>query len=143
MLAQPLPFIPNLHEEYHQWINELNFYKEEIILFEKQLDRIVNRNKNENVLAQAEEFKYQFTLQKEVIDNLKYYLHTSEKNLTAFVRQMRGMGLSSVKMDNHSHLRDEFKTCKSMFNKLKTSFRGFEMQSFKSAFPALTVDEMN
>ena len=126
MYAYPTISIPKLHTEYTAWMEELTFYKEEIKIFEHHLELVADKNGDRELMAQVEHFQNVFIRQKEVIDTLKHNLHVSEKQLTAFVKKMSGMGLSSIKMDNHSRLREEMQTFRRLFHDLKTEFRRFE-----------------
>jgi uncharacterized coiled-coil DUF342 family protein len=122
----PAITIPKLHTEYQSWMNELNFYKEEINIFEGHLETAVHKNKTPEVRAQVEHFQNQFIHEKEVIDELKHKLSGSEKQLAGFVKELSGLGLESIKMDNHPTLREEIKTFRKVFAALKANFRRFE-----------------
>lgn len=122
----PTITIPKLHLEYRLWMNELNFCKEEIKIFEKHLEELVARNTDLVSRTQVEHFQNQFIRQKEVIDELKHKLQISERQLAGFVRELSGMGLESIKMDNHGKLRDEMKTFRAIYQDLTEEFRRFE-----------------
>jgi hypothetical protein len=124
-MVSTLP-IPQLHQEYTTWMAELTFYKEELRIFEQHLALLLNENKTSAVAARAEQYQNQFIRHKEVIDELKHRLGMSERQLKAFVQAVQGMGLSSIKMDNHPELRKEMQTFRKMFNELKEAFRKFE-----------------
>lgn len=126
MYAYPTISIPKLHTEYTGWMDELTFYKEEIKMYEHYLEGLVCKNLSREAQAQIEHFQNVFIRQKEVIDTLKHNLNVSEKQLTAFVKKMSGMGLSSIKMDNHSRLRDEMQIFRKLFFEMKIEFRRFE-----------------
>lgn len=123
----PTLSITQLHLEYQRWINELAFYKEEIKLFENYLVNIVRSNTNSEVAVSVEHFQNQFILQNEVIDYLKHDLKMSEKHLAAFVKELSGLGLENIRMDNHSNLRERMKTFRTIFTELKKEFREFEV----------------
>lgn len=122
----PTISVRGLHLEYQLWMNELSFDKQEIALFEKQLEPIVANYTDTTVRGRAEQFQNRFIRQKEVIDELKHRLHGSEVQLAAFARDMSGMGLDSVRMDNHVKLRDEVRRFRELYTELKTEFRRFE-----------------
>lgn len=124
----PTISVRSLHLEYKVWINELNFAKEEIGIFEKHLELLVNRNTDVLVRAKIEHFQNQFIRHREVIDELKHKLHLSEVQLANFVRDMSGMGIDSVKMDNHVKLRDEQFRFREIYAELKNDFRRFESE---------------
>lgn len=122
----PTISIRSLHLEYQLWIRELIFYKEEIKIFEDHLQELIKRNTSKEVLAHAEHFQNQFICQKEVIDQIKHDLSISEIQLASFVHNLSEEGFDSIKMDNHTKLRDEIITFRKIYKELKTDFRRFE-----------------
>jgi hypothetical protein len=120
--------IRSLHLEYQLWVRELIFYKEEIKIFESHLEELVSRNTRQGVQVQIEHFQNQFICQKEVIDILKHKLNISERQLAAFVYDLSGGVIDSIRMDNHSELREEIQTFRKLYKKLKTDFRYFETE---------------
>lgn len=122
----PTTTVPKLHLEYRIWMNELNFYKEEIRIFESHLETIINKLDDVVAKSQVEHFQNQFIREKEVIDELKHKLHGSEKQLAGFVKEYSGLGLESIKMDNHGKLRDDMMTFRKIYTELKEDFRRFE-----------------
>lgn len=120
--------IRSLHLEYQLWVRELIFYKEEIKIFESHLEELVSRNTRQGVQVQIEHFQNQFICQKEVIDILKHKLNISERQLAAFVYDLSGDVIDSMRMDNHSELREEIQTFRKLYKKLKTDFRYFETE---------------
>lgn len=125
----PTITIPKLHTEYRQWIAELNNNKEEISRFEKHLEAVVNNNTNVGARAQVEHYQNQFIREKEVIDELKHKLNISERQLAGFVKELSGLGLESIKMDNHCKLREEMQIFRKIYAELKGNFRRFEVVS--------------
>jgi hypothetical protein len=118
--------IPKLHLEYRFWITELNFAKEEIEIFERHLEGLAANYRAIEVTAQIEHFQNSFIRHKEVIDILKHDLHGSEVQLASFVRELSGMGLHSIRMDNHGKLREQMTTFRKLYTELKNEFRRFE-----------------
>ncbi|RYD99841.1 MAG: hypothetical protein EOP50_04105 [Sphingobacteriales bacterium] len=122
----PTVSVRALHLEYKLWSNELDFNKEEIGIFEKHLEPIVSNYTDVDVRARVEQYQNRFIRHKEVIDELKHKLHGSEVQLATFVRDMSGMGIDSVKMDNHVKLRDDVRRFRELYGELKNEFRRFE-----------------
>jgi hypothetical protein len=126
----PTISIRSLHLEYRLWINELNFYKEEIKIFERQLEQLLNKNPVDEVCPRVEQFQNKFILQKEIIDHLKHDLNGSEKQLASFASELSGMGLESIRMDNHTKLRERMATFRKLYTEMKNEFRWFEADWF-------------
>lgn len=118
--------ISKLHHEYHSWITELSFCKEEIIIFEGHLEEIISKHQSTEITAQVEHYQNQFIRHKEVVDELKHDLNIAERQLAAFTKDLSDAGLMNIKMDNHTNLREEVLTQRYLFNDLKKEFRNFE-----------------
>jgi hypothetical protein len=117
-----------LHIEYKLWIAELNFDIELIKIFEAHLAYIATHNTSKEPAPRIEQFQNQFIRQREVIDELKHDLNTSEKQLVAFVRDMGPVGFENERLDNHPELREKFLTFRNLFEDLKIRFRYFESE---------------
>jgi len=117
-----------LHVEYKLWIAELNFDTELIKIFETHLGFIVSHLTSKEPMPRIEQFQNQFIRQREVIDELKHDLNTSEKQLVAFVREMEPVGFENERLDNHPDLRERFLIFRDLFEQLKTRFRYFESE---------------
>lgn len=126
----PTISIRNLHLEYRLWVNELAFYKDEIKIFEHQLEDSVNKKDLNEKTPKVEQFQNKFILQKEVIDLLKHDLNTSEKQLASFAQELSGTGLDGIKMDNHTKLRERMSTFRKLYSELKNDFRKFISEWF-------------
>lgn len=118
--------IPTLHSEHRVWTNELNFFKDEIKIFERRLAAVANRNEGLTVTAQVEHFQNRFIREKEVIDELKHNLSLNERQLAGFVKELNGLGLQSIRMDSHAKLRNDMQTHRKLYTELKNEFRRFE-----------------
>jgi predicted RNase H-like nuclease (RuvC/YqgF family) len=118
--------IRKLHREYHSWIVELNFCKEEIHIYEGHLEEIISKYRITEITSQVEHFQNQFIRHKEVVDELKHDLNIAEKQLAAFSKDLSDAGFMNIKMDNHTHLREEVHTQRKIFEDLKREFRSFE-----------------
>ena len=54
----------DVHQEHAEWISKLNFYKDDIKIFNTRLEEIVSKNNGEEVLAEVERFQNQFIIQR-------------------------------------------------------------------------------
>lgn len=124
----PAPSVRGLHLEYHLWMNELAFAKEEIAIFEKHLETMVRAYRDPEVLGRVAHFRNRFIRHRDLAGGLSHRLHECEKQLADFVREMSGMGIDSVRMDNHGKLREEMRGFHEIFKVLKNEFRQFEAE---------------
>lgn len=118
--------VSKLHLEHRLWIAELNFYKEELAIFETHLAQLAAQEISRETAAKVEHFQNRFICQKEVIGQLKHDLNTAEHQLVSFVQSHALPNISTLRMDNHPVLRDEMATFRKLYGELKGEFRRFE-----------------
>lgn len=70
-----------LHFEHIVWIKELEFYKNELKVFNKRLTEVSDRYTSTEVLARLEQFQNKFIVQNEVADILRHDLKKHENEL--------------------------------------------------------------
>ena len=58
--------------EHKEWQGKINFYKEEIIKLNAELEEFVLREKSKELLAQVEHFQNQFIMQREHLDIMRH-----------------------------------------------------------------------
>ncbi|GAA4330038.1 hypothetical protein [Flaviaesturariibacter amylovorans] len=112
-----LPF-PSLHQEYLLWMNELRFAVQELRIFDTYLGRVPNEA--------AGALRKQFSRHATAIDRLQLRLHGAELERARFAREMSGMGLYSVRMEDNAPLREAMLRFRDRHNEMKTTFRRFE-----------------
>lgn len=112
--------IPRLHSLHQLWENELKFYKEEIVIYEHHLERLVSRYDNRDALAELEQLQNQFIRQKEVIDELKHEIGVQEKEISQAAK--RGYRYEVVE---HSKLEEDVRIFRKLYTELKNHFYDF------------------
>ena len=70
-----------LHEEHKQWLNNLNFYKDELVIMQNRISEIAQKNSAKEILANVEHFQNQFIIQKEQIDIISHEIKLHEQAL--------------------------------------------------------------
>lgn len=117
-------YLSDLHFEHQHWLKELDFFKQEVSVFEKRLAEISSRNTAMEVRQQLESFQNQFIRQKEVIDEVKHRINEHENELSAYAKD-NPVAIDRVHFDDHSGLREEMNTFRTIFNELKDNFYKF------------------
>lgn len=79
--------IDELHFEHKLWMNEVEFYKTELSVFNKRLTEVAGMYTDKDVLASLEHFQNQFILQNEVADILMHDLNQHEQVLVDSARK--------------------------------------------------------
>ena len=63
--------ITDLHRTNREWLNLINFYRDEIRVMEKRMSEIASKNTGKEVLANLEHFQNQVIIQKAHLDDMQ------------------------------------------------------------------------
>ncbi|MBP5982314.1 MAG: hypothetical protein KA734_01220 [Fluviicola sp.] len=112
------------HEENKTWINSLQFYKEDLVIFEKRLEEIAGKNSNKEVLAFVEHFQNQFIIQRNNIDEIA---HTVNENEQALIKEINAnpVAVDHRKVENHATEKDLVLSFEKNFNDLRSEYNRF------------------
>lgn len=116
--------ISDLHFELNLWLNELKFYKDEIKIFNRRLEDIVNRNTDQEVMRQLEHFQNQYIRQIEVIDELRHEVKQHENILEQEVID-NPIDVDHRYFEDHTELRDQAVQFKKIYAELKAEYMRF------------------
>ena len=76
------------HQAYQQWLRELRFYKEEMVIFEKELNLLIERHPNLlSIIEHVEEYQKIFKQKVSKLDLLNNRIMAKEQNLSSAVNQ--------------------------------------------------------
>ena len=67
--------------------------------------------------------QHRFVQLKSLIESLKSNLYVEEKQLILFIKEVSGLGLDSIKIDNHLTSRERICSFCEQYNKLKQDIR--------------------
>jgi hypothetical protein len=115
-------YIGDLHFEHMEWVNSLEYYKDEIKIHEHRLEEIVRRNTRQEVMAELEHFQNQFIREREVIDELRHDINAHE-NMLAKESKDHPVAIDRRYFTDHTDLRERFSTFERIYKDLKTEFR--------------------
>lgn len=120
--------MPEMHAENVKWLSSMNFYEEEIKIFNKRLEELVKVNTSHDLLAQVEHFQNQFIRQREVIDEMKHEFRIEEQSIEDTIGHRQGNVAGSV-APHHHEMKDRFETFEKIYKDLKTEFEAFVSRS--------------
>ncbi|MCX6312314.1 MAG: hypothetical protein NT084_11850 [Bacteroidetes bacterium] len=121
MITKPLI---ELHLEHEEWLNKLGFYADEIALMRKNLEDVVSKNTNKELLAKGEHFQNQLILQKENIDEIKHSIKDHENYLEHRIDEKPSTS-DHRNYNDHAKMRDNFNGFEKNFNDLRREFKAF------------------
>jgi hypothetical protein len=73
--------MPELHQLHKEWVNKLNFYRDDIKSLEIRVEEIASKYTSKEVLALVEHFQNQIKIQRNEMDILMHDINSEEKNL--------------------------------------------------------------
>lgn len=116
--------VTELHAERKEWLNTLQFYKDDIISLRKRLEEVVAANSKTEVRAQVEHFQNQFVRHLEVNDELRHQINANEQ---AFVAEesKNPVATDHKSAPDHADLRDKVATYEKLFKELRDEFNTF------------------
>ncbi|NND31180.1 MAG: hypothetical protein HKN76_01225 [Saprospiraceae bacterium] len=110
------------HRDYIKWTRELNFFNDELKLFENQLEQLIGRSEKSS-LPRFEHFQNSFLRQHEVIDELLHDIKIIDRELIS-VRDGRQIKLVD-KVQDYDTLRVRMETFVELYAELKSEFVEF------------------
>jgi len=115
-------FLSDLHFEHKAWINELKFFEDEILTFERRLEEMAKRHlPKQEVMVELEHYQNQFIRQKEVINDLKHDIRMHEQYLTKKVGANPD-SFDQPEFTDHVHLRERMEVFRRIYDDLKSEF---------------------
>ena len=114
-------YIGDLHFDHMEWLNALQFYKDDITVLEHRLEDIVRRNTNGEVMAELEHFQNQFIREREVIDELRHDIKQEENRLEKEAKD-HPVAIDHRYFTDHSELRDRMVTFEKLYRELRSEF---------------------
>ena len=84
------------HAENKEFIEKLNFYKEEIQILQNRLDEVASKNNSNDCMKDVEHFQNQLIIQRNNIDEIKHKVVLDEDRL------MKEISKNEVAIDHRS-----------------------------------------
>ena len=113
-----------LHEEHKQWLNNLNFYNDELKIMQNRIAEIAQKNSSKEVLASVEHFQNQFIIQKEQIDIISHEIKLHEQALEKEVNKNE-VAVDHRKFPVHAGEVDKIQSFDKIFNELRKELNTF------------------
>lgn len=114
----------DLHFEHSLWTSQLDFFRDELKIFNSRLEELASRNSKTAVTAQIEHFQNQFIRQKEVIDELRHKINQEEGDLTQYAKD-HPIAVDHQYFRDHVDTREEMITFNKIWNELRIEYLKF------------------
>jgi hypothetical protein len=117
-----------LHSEHREWLNKLDFYKDDLTILRKRHEEVAARNTSQEILAMVEHFQNQFIIQRNEIDEFRHAIKEHENQLQAAVN-LNKTAINRQRLADHPEMRERMER----FEKLFQEFR-MELLKFASKY---------
>ncbi|MFL5788698.1 MAG: hypothetical protein ACJ748_11640 [Flavisolibacter sp.] len=124
----PSPSIEHSHLEHRLWINELEFYREEIGILEKHVVEILSKNSRNEIVEKGELFKGQLHRYTQRIAELEMEINEAEKLLALFLESNQNIDAENVKVGDQEIMRNKIGAFKKDYYGLKKKVLDFEVE---------------
>ena len=117
-------YIFDLHKDHGAWLNALDFYQDEILVFKNRLAEVSAKNSGHEVKHEVEKYQNRFFIQKNEIDLLKHYINHSEIELVDKIKA-NPIASDHRKTELDLPLQERFEIFEKLFKELKIDFNKF------------------
>ena len=107
------------HFEHSLWTKELNFFADELKIYEHRLEALSLAPIGHEAMSKLEQFQNKFIRQKEVLDTLTHDIHLHEQRISIALQKGNEVPLDEAL---HEDLKNQMDTFKSIYNGLKADF---------------------
>ena len=107
-----------LHNDHREWLNRLDFYKDDLSIIKKRIEEVVSKNTSQEVMAMVEHFQNQFIIQQNEIDEFRHVIKEKEHQLELAI-QINSTAINRQRLSDHPELRERME----QFEKLFQEFR--------------------
>jgi hypothetical protein len=110
--------------DHHEWLNRLDFYKNEFKIVDERLLEITQKNNGKEVMEGIEHFQNQFIVQKNNIDELKHEVNNHAKKVAEEAQHHAGkMDISNT--IEHEKINEKISSLERVINELRHEFNLF------------------
>ncbi len=108
----------DLHFDHKLWLNQLDFYKQELEIFQKRLDEVAVRNNSEEFRRGVSHLQNQILIQNEQADMHIHDFKSAEQKLEKIILE-NPVAVDHRLFDDHTYERTRMET----FVKIYTDFK--------------------
>lgn len=116
------------HLENQLWANELDFFREEILILEKHLQGLLERNNRPEMVERADYFRDQFSVYKQRIIEFENEIAQAEQQMAIHAKSNQSTDLEEVNVADQYQFRERAESFRADYLKLKMEFRRFESE---------------
>ena len=113
-----------LHTEHREWLNKLDFYKQDLDFLKKRLEEVAANNTASDIMAMVEHFQNQFIIQKNEIDEFRHAIKEHENHLEAAINT-NPTAVNRQRLTDHPDMRERMERFEKLFQELRMELLKF------------------
>jgi hypothetical protein len=113
-----------LHSEHREWLNNLDFYKDDIGILKKRLEEVAVKNTSHDVMAMVEHFQNQFIIQRNEIDEFRHAIKEHENRVELAINT-NPTAINRQSLSDHPEMRERMIRFEKLFQELRLELMRF------------------
>lgn len=108
------------HKEHREWISSLNFYQDEIRIFQKELEKVLFEYPDlYSIIEHVDEYQHILSKKLSQVSSFRRQIILHERHLT------NSKSINESDLWGHTETREKLEEFITNFEKMKVNFRGF------------------
>lgn len=116
--------VQKMHADHLQWLQDLNFYRDDLTIMDKRLMEINKKNSIHAVTAWTEHFQNQILIQSREINVLDKAIRKSEKIMDKAVAKFPA-AFNEALVNEHGYLKERMAIFAKLFKSMRAEFNRF------------------
>lgn len=117
-----------LHQEHLEWLNKLDFYKDDIAILKRRIEEVAAKNTGHDVMAMIEHFQNQLIIQRNELDEFRHAIKEHENEVEAAVKS-NPTATNRQRLSDDPMLRTRMERYETIFNELRMELYRFLSKS--------------
>lgn len=113
-----------LHSEHREWLNKLDFYKDDLVILRKRHDEVAAKNSSREVMAMVEHFQSQFIIQRNEIDEFRHVIKEHENKIEAAINN-NPIAINRQSLSDHPDMRERMERFEKLFQEFRMELLRF------------------
>lgn len=117
-----------LHQEHLEWLNKLDFYKDDIAILKRRIEEVAAKNTGHDVMAMIEHFQNQLIIQRNELDEFRHAIKEHENEVEAAVKS-NPTATNRQRLSDDPMLRTRMERYETIFNEMRMELYRFLSKS--------------
>ena len=113
-----------LHTEHREWLNKLDFYKDDLVVLNRRIEEVASKNNSREVMPIVEHFQNQFIIQRNEVDEFRHAIKEHENVLEAAVNA-NPTAINRQRLADHPLMKDRMERFEKLFQEFRMELLRF------------------